>query len=1580
MIFVATWDNVQAYPQNTAVYDTFQMVVGTNGVNTFVMYHYPMGGLNWQYAITNSFGAQVGFDSGNGHDFYSVPGSQSPEVLNFWNRSNVCVSGKFIFDVSEAQVGTPIPRWIFLPPQRVITINCSNASLANLTDPAIISPNPIAQASCTCAPLTVSYNDSLSTIYAAATAEGFDPLVAPYNQAGLVIARTWRALDNCNSSAYFVQYLIIVDPSLMIHIPSDQLGAPCGFPVDDQVNVTTSCPHTNFTYSYIDTAINPCDKYRTHTLIGPIMSVTNQTITFVAGGPVTLTPPNTYVATGCNANISSSSAGTATYTGACSPTLNYSDVVSPGIGCEREINRTWMLMDCDGSSWTAYQDISVVSSPPVGNPDSATTMEDTPVLINILINDADADGVADINMSCIRVVTMPMNGMVTINSNGSVTYMPNSNFFGTDSFNYTVCDNQLKSSAPTRVTVTVAPVEDAPIAPNDFASTYEDTPVVIDVLANDMDPDDPANQINTSCLLITQNPNNGTAIVNPNHTITYTPSPNWWGVDWFFYSICDNPGANVSATVLIAVTSVPDAPVAQNDMAMTLEDTPIVINVLANDMDVDGDIDPGCISLASNATHGWVSIHMDGTVTYTPFLNYHGLDSFSYTVCDHWHLWSNPANVQVTIISVNDAPIAVDDYISTMENSFLIDVLANDWDDDGFNLSSLQSIQAPGYGMVMVNSNGTFTYTYNTPVSNLSDAFVYRICDMEGLCADGTVVVYAPPKPPLAMPDVVPFNYSNGGPPFSFSPLANDGSFVPINQSSLRIVSPPMNGTALVLYNGSIVYFPNPGFYGNDSFVYQICGTNGLCSNATVSLMVPPDPATAMSDMFTCFEDVPCTFSVSLNDANFLSGPEVINTTMHGNLTIMPNHSIQYISDRDYFGNDSFEYKLCNLQGCGTAWVWLEILPLPDCPELQNDYAFISMNETVVIDVLANDTDPDGSNQFNLGSVMVEMAPEYGMAMANPNGTITYMPNPNWHGVDFFIYGVCDITDNCRTATVVVKVMNTNHAPFALDDMSHVWEDSSVNVSVLWNDYDIDGPNDINPCSISVCQAPSHGSTRLHADVIEYIPNHDYFGNDSFVYCVCDFGGLCSNATVWMMVDNTCDAPVAVNDMAMTMEEVPVLLNVLANDYDVDGITNINRSSLWIMAQPGHGSAAVIWSNQTILYTPAENWYGNDSFIYKICDVDDFCAVGMAMVQVMPAADPPIALNDQFAVTVGVPTVLPVLNNDYDSDGPHDLDMASLKNLSMPDGGDLVWNSNGTFTFTAWSGFTSTVFLYEICDTNIVPLCATASVTVYMGDVTSITVSVIPVPFSPMSFDFELWLEGADTATILTAQFAVPATQGLTYNNYTLSPVIPDGWMLEASECQAATAQTMVMANGSTYYVSKPNSEVNCIFYFKQLGSLMVSKKQCCGTPMDQNIRFELRRYASGTPYGGTFCACNVDGDSHISFNPVRWTPCGPAGSAGTLIANFTAMPSQFGNLQFNDLMPGQEYQLCEVVEKGFRTSMMNGFIPPDGCACDGTKACSKDAYPNLYAVVCTPVWIQPGEQLVMNIFGANTTMDDYCP
>jgi uncharacterized repeat protein (TIGR01451 family) len=304
------------------------------------------------------------------------------------------------------------------------------------------------------------------------------------------------------------------------------------------------------------------------------------------------------------------------------------------------------------------------NSAPIAISDSYSTDEDVTLTVEeeagVLVNDSDPEG----DNLVAAIATEPTKGTVTLNGNGSFDYVPNANANGIDTFTYTAYDG-VDETSEVEVTITINPVNDAPVAQNDADNTNEDTAVTTDdVRGNDSDVDGDSLIVSAFDAVSVEG---GTVVNNGDGTFTYTPSANFGGSDSFTYTISDGNGGTDTATVTIEVSGQNDAPVAVTDIYSVNEDTTLTKDAAAGVLDNDHDTDGGALKavLDTNVVNGTLTLNEDGSFEYVPEANYVGPVSFTYHVEDESGASSNEVTVTITVNAVNDAPVAVDQNIST---------------------------------------------------------------------------------------------------------------------------------------------------------------------------------------------------------------------------------------------------------------------------------------------------------------------------------------------------------------------------------------------------------------------------------------------------------------------------------------------------------------------------------------------------------------------------------------------------------------------------------------------------------------------------------------------------------------------------------------------------------------------------------------------------------------------------------------------------------------------------------------------------------------------------------------------------
>ncbi|MCI0743108.1 MAG: Ig-like domain-containing protein [Gemmataceae bacterium] len=398
----------------------------------------------------------------------------------------------------------------------------------------------------------------------------------------------------------------------------------------------------------------------------------------------------------------------------------------------------------DSNTTTVTIQVNAVNDAPVASPDSYSIDEDNTLTVaapGVLGNDADVDSAT---LSAV-LVTSTGNGVLALASDGSFSYTPNANFNGTDSFTYKANDGALDSNTTT-VTIQVNAANDAPVAQDQTQITNEDTTLTDTLPATDVDGD-------ALTYAIVAGPAHGIVTLNATTgAYSYAPAANYHGPDSFTFKANDGQVDSNVATVSITVNSVNDAPVATNNDFSTDEDSPLNVatpGVLGNDTDVDGDTLSAV--LVSGPSHGALTLNLDGSFTYAPHANYFGSDSFAYKANDG-ALESNTATVNITVNSVNDAPVAANDSYSTTQGVTLsvpsAGVLANDTDVEASALAAVL-VSGPQHGTLTLNADGSFSYVPGSGF-NGTDNFTYRANDGLALSNVATATILVAPVTSVA--------------------------------------------------------------------------------------------------------------------------------------------------------------------------------------------------------------------------------------------------------------------------------------------------------------------------------------------------------------------------------------------------------------------------------------------------------------------------------------------------------------------------------------------------------------------------------------------------------------------------------------------------------------------------------------------------------------------------------------------------------------------------------------------------------------------------------------------------------------
>ncbi|HFD4025679.1 TPA: tandem-95 repeat protein, partial [Vibrio parahaemolyticus] len=768
---------------------------------------------------------------------------------------------------------------------------------------------------------------------------------------------------------------------------------------------------------------------------------------------------------------------------------------------------------------------------------------------------------------------------------------------------------------------------------------------------------------------------NGTLVDNGDGTWTFTPQIDDDTEVSFTFDIIDDEDLVVSGSANLDILPINDAPNAENDVITTEEDTAVTIDVLVNDSDVEGDV----LSIQSASVpseQGSVDI-VDGKLVFTPAENFNGEATITYIVTDGD--LTDEAKVTVTVTPVNDSPVAVDDTVSTQEDTVVtIDVLTNDTDVDGDKLS-IESASVPKEQGTVEVVDGKLVFT---PAENFNgDAEItYTVTDGE-LTDEAKVTVTVNPvnDMPTIKVDAVESITEDA--------VSTDTVLATL---TVRDTDTPEDQLTVSLENNSNGYFVLVGDEvkltqaGVDAVNNDELNLKGLTISASVSDGVNPTASDSDSLIVNRVNDAP---TIKVDAVESITEDAVSTDTVVATLTVrdtdepedqltvsLENNSNGYfvlVGDEvkltqagvDAVNNDELNLKDLTISASVSDGVnptasdsdSLIVNRVNDAPTVENAIADQELSEdfaTYTIDL--NDAFKDSDSALNFS-----VSGNSNVLVSIENGIATISPTADWNGSETLTFTATDPSGESISQTV-----NFTVAPVAdiVADKATVVEDTPTIIKVLGNDtFEDDG----KVVSLDANNGPANGTVSVNPDgSVTYTPNDNYVGKDTFTYVVTS-GGVSESTTVEVNVTPVNDAPVAKDDIATTQEDTVVTIDVLPNDTDADG----DKLSIESASVPKEqGTVEVV--DGKLVFTPAENFNGDAEITYTVTDgaLTDQAKV---TVTVNPVDDAPtIKVDAVESITedaVSTDTIVATLEV-ADTDTPEDQLTVSLEN-----------NSNGYF-------------------------------------------------------------------------------------------------------------------------------------------------------------------------------------------------------------------------------------------------------------------------------------------------------------
>mmetsp|Transcript_27935 Transcript_27935/g.55977 ORF Transcript_27935/g.55977 Transcript_27935/m.55977 type:complete len:1516 (-) Transcript_27935:36-4583(-) len=824
-----------------------------------------------------------------------------------------------------------------------------------------------------------------------------------------------------------------------------------------------------------------------------------------------------------------------------------------------------------------------------------------------------------------------------------------------------------------------------PVAVSDLVFIGVSEVAFLDVLQNDEDPD--GDELSIEAVTV---PEEGGAIhVKDGGTVLeYTPQEGFVGVDSFEYKVCDPSNLCDTGAVEVVVGPVIDLIFAMDDIANVTAGETIKVDVTANDIvRVNAPLD---ISEVRGGRFGTCTITSDNQIEYTADEGRVGADRCDYVVClqDFCDKGRLEVEVLASLMTMsNAAPLAKPDSVTINVNEVaLIDPLRNDEDEDGDELT-ITEVSSPSNGDVEIVSGGTsLEYMPDDEFTGVDD-FTYTVCDTSNLCdtADIRVTIRPSLKIVKAVDDAILTGFETA---VKVDVVANDevlGEEIP----TVTSVDNPFNGKCEVTGDNQVLFTPKDSFEGWGRCTYTVC-VGDVCDDARLKIKVfkeylidKPEAEelvevedetadneeenreeildigdlmsanlspVAYDDIITLQTNEFVIVDVLANDEGADGDDLMVNSIsqapVHGDARVV-NGSVHYIPDKDFTGLDSFQYTACDTSGlCDAATVHVTVVE-PIVVTVENDRLITHSDSPKAVDVLKNDS-VNRNVPLELTDASVA---SNGRCDVTDDKEVLYTPDPGYSGWDRCFYTAC-AGEVCEEGKVGIKVFPhdpddepsfTNepipiHASasgievFAVDDHAATATEI-ISIDVTAND----STNSYEPLKVIYAQPAIHGQCEVtDSNKVRYIPDGNFDGWDKCTYTVCA-GDVCDDGVIEVKVLSTpiydmftvpTDAPptesieelsseidlekvYAEDELVVTSMNTPVVVDVTSNDF-VKGM-----SPLKITHTGGSKNGLCeITSDNEVIYTPAEDFVGQDLCGYIVCNEHTMCDEGILTVKV----------------------------------------------------------------------------------------------------------------------------------------------------------------------------------------------------------------------------------------------------------------------------------------------------------------------------------------------------------------------------
>ncbi|MEY9537643.1 VCBS repeat-containing protein [Bradyrhizobium diazoefficiens] len=1027
-------------------------------------------------------------------------------------------------------------------------------------------------------------------------------------------------------------------------------------------------------------------------------------------------------------------------------------------GATTDVVANYTVTDEHGATSNSSLTITLAGTndAPVAVADTNSGSEDSTITGTVASNDSDVDDGATLSYSldaAVAGLTLNPDGSYSLDA-ANAAYQHLAQGAATDVVaNYTVTDEH-GASAPSTLTITLTGTNDAPVAVADTNSGLEDSTITGTVASNDSDVDDGATlsySLDAAVAGLTLNPNGSYSLDAGNAAYQHLAQGATTDVV-ANYTVTDEHGATSSSTLTITLTGTNDAPVAVADTNSGLEDSTITGTVASNDSDVD---DGATLSYSLDAAVAGLTLNPDGSYSFdADNAAYQHLAQgattdvvANYTVTDE-HGATSSSTLTITLTGTNDAPVAVADTNSGLEDSTITGTVAsNDSDiDDGAVLTYAQTSAVAGLAL---NPDGSYSLDAgNAAYQHLAQGATtdvvanYTVTDEHGATSNSTLTITltGTNDAPVAVADT-----NSGledstitGTVASNDSDVDDGAGLTYAQTSAvgGLTLNPDGSYSLDADNAAYQHLAQ-GATTDVVANYTVTDEHGATSNSTLTITLSGtnDAPVAVADTDSGLEDSTITGTVASNDSDVDDGA-ILSYSLDAAVTgLTLNSDGSYSLDA---GNAAYQhlaqgattdvvanYTVTDEHGAtSSSTLTITLTGTNDGPVAVADTNSGLEDSTITGTVASNDSDVDdgATLSYSLDAAVAGLT-------LNPDGSYSFdADNAAYQhlaqGATTDVVANYTVTDEhgaTSSSTLTITLTGTNDAPVAVADTNSGSEDSTITGTVASNDSDIDDGAVLTYAQTSAVAGltiNADGSYSLDAGNAAY--QHLAQGATTDVvanYTVTDEHGATSNSSLTITLSGTNDAPVAVADTDSGLEDSTITGTVASNDSDVDDgaiLTYAQTSAvagLTINADGSYSFDAANAAYQHLAQGATTDVVAN----YTVTDEHGATSSSTLTITLTGTNDAPVAVADTNSGLEDSTITGTVASNDSDVDDgatlSYSLDAAVAGLTLNPDGSYSLDAANAAYQHLAQGATTDVVANYTVTDEHGATSSSTLTIT-----------------------------------------------------------------------------------------------------------------------------------------------------------------------------------------------------------------------------------------------------------------------------